>query len=153
MGSDGYEMNANNVNHVYQGHFEQDTNDVVWKPLEPLKKAKTSYIIFKMKDNVYVAGGLDCRHQVLLCCDRLNLKENTWFSCKHSLPYPLDWASVVVSDDESFAVITGRRKANYVFRKRPCYSDSIIVFTEKEGFKVMPTGLLNKRFAYVSILI
>ena len=170
VGNTGYNTT---LDRIYQGDLKEGTNDVVWKPLEPLGKAKDNYFTFKMKANLYVAGGsievlhyeetdygqqdTIMRETTLSCCDRFNLSENKWFSCQHSLPFPLQNASVVVSADETFAVITGGVEIHanvnsFYVRKRSTF-DSILVFTEQEGFKLLPTCLLNKRRYHVSMLI
>ena len=131
---------------VYLGELTEDKSDVTWKELESMQKARKFHITFKMKQHVYVAGGIDVRDKTLACCERFDLNENKWFKCHHVLPYRLYDASVVVSADETFAVITGGYKGGSI-------SDGIIIFTEQGGFKLMAANLLSERFGHVSILI
>ena len=133
-------------NRVYQGDFKADTNDVAWTELEPLRKTRGLHITFKMKDNVYVAGGFDNEFEGLSTCEQFNLLECKWVNCKHSLPYALNSASVVVSADETFAVITGGITGEQ-------FSSRVIIFTEDTGFELMATHLLNKRAGHLSMLL
>ena len=131
-------------NLVYQGDFREETNDIVWKELPPLKRARMEHFTFKLKNNVYVMGGLDEDLQYIACCERFSLKECKWFDCEFSLPYDLWDTSVVVSADETFAVITGGSSGK---------GNGVIIFTEQNGFELMTTKLLNMRYDHASILL
>ena len=131
---------------VYLGELTDNKTDVSWRELESMKKARKFHIAFKMKHNMYVAGGIDISDKTLSCCERFDLKKNKWFKCHHLLPYRLYDASVVVSADETFAVITGGYNGGRI-------SDRIIIFTEQDGFKLMAVNLLSERFGHISILI
>ena len=145
---------------VYQGELTDDKKDIIWKQLEPLKEPRCNHITFKMKDSVYVAGGSAYSLKLgnsnfLSSCERFSLKECRWFDCQHSLPYPLIRASVSVSADESFAVITGGMS----YRNIDDYDDEsmldkIVIFTEEKGFQCLgESSLLSARASHVSITL
>lgn len=146
---------------VYQGELTENKKDVIWKQLEPMKEPRCNHITFKMKDSVYVAGGSAYSLKLgnsnfLSSCERFSLKENRWFDCQHSLPYPLSRASVSVGADESYAVITGGRS----YRNIDDYDDElmvnkIVIFTEEKGFQCLggDSSLLFARADHVSITL
>ena len=71
--------------------------------------------------------------------------KRTWKNCPHKLPYRLSYASVIVSDDETFAVIIGGKKDNNA-------SSQIIIFTEQDGFQLSNKFLLKTdRFHHIAI--
>ena len=113
-------------NRVFLGELTESKTDVIWKEVESMAEARLRHIAFKMRGSIYVAGGYGNR--ILRCCERYDLSENRWSRCEHVLPYPLRYASVIVSKDETFAVITGGKTGN-----DKC-SSGIIIFTEDEGF-------------------
>ena len=131
-------------NYIFQGKLIENRTDVKWKEVESMKLPRFQHIAFKMKEYLYVTGGIDEDTS----CEKFNLYENRWVSCRHSLPYPLSYASVVVSQDETFAVITGGRKT------RLDASCGIIIFTEVEGFKCLKSDFLRiPRFYHTSMCI
>ena len=151
----GGRVNSFASSRVFRGTVSSTEKDVTWKELEPMRNARREHITFKMKENLYVVGGygrylldisLHYRDNILSSCERFDMVKNKWFTCQHSLPYPLCDASVIVSDDETFAVITGGRKENHKL------SDGCITFTEDGGFKHSKTySLLSPRWRHVSI--
>ena len=101
------------------------------------------YIVFRMKDNVYFAGGIissnkakDQRieNEKSFRFDKYNLNEHRWVKCEHTLNYPLEHASVVVSSDQSYAIFTGGQN-NWKKRGKP--GDRIIIFEEETGFTLL----------------
>ena len=93
-------------------------------------------------------------------CEKYNLKTKKWSICKHSLGSPLINASVVVSPDESFAVITGGLKERSKYLKSIESNDikmkptnSIIIFEEETGFTKLDDRMLRRRSDHVSIVI
>ena len=133
-------------NRVFLGELTENKTDVIWKEVESMAEARLRHIVFKMQDSIYVAGGYGNR--TLRCCERYDLNENKWSRCRHVLPYPLRYASAIVSEDETFAVITGGKTGN-----DKC-SSGIIIFTENEGFTTSYNSFLrNKRFHHVSLRI
>ena len=144
-------------NRVFLGELTENGTDVIWRQLESMKCARTHHIIFKMHQNVYVAGGRSelpaassyCDKQMALVnCERYDLNENKWHECSHYMPDSLALASVVVSVDETFAVITGGLK------KDDSVSDAIIIFTPDEGFVLLEkSSMLYQRSNHASIII
>ena len=141
--------NGNSSNRVFQGELSTNRKDVMWNELECLGKARRWHISFKMNGSVYVAGGYnDISNERLSTCERYDLKEMKWYKCQHSLPFALRLASVVVSTDESIAVITGGKKEDRI------YSDKVIIFTEDKGFVIFKAfSLRSVRYGHVSIRI
>ena len=110
------------------------------------------YIIFKMGRCVYITGGFSATDRPLLSCVYYDLVLKSWYTCKYSMPYHMCGASVVVSADETFAIITGGKKVPGEPKER-C-SDEIILFTEDDGFQVLRNcSLMRKRSSHVSILL
>ena len=99
-------------------------------------------ICFKLKDNLYVAGGETIAdtnvcssgstktvlHRTnLLCCDRYNLKEKTYHKYVYSLPYYVNDVDKILTDaEETFAIISRMK------------TGKCLVFTEKDGFEELP---------------
>ena len=143
-------VNGNASNRVIQGEVTKNKNDVKWIEIGPMQKKRCNHIAFKMKGNVYVAGGLSMgsTYTTLSCCERLDLNTNKWFSCEYSLPRPLYDASVVVNSDESCAVITGGFSQGWEV------SNGIIIFTESGGFSCLTRStLMSKLNNHTSVLI
>lgn len=120
------------TNMVLKGSIHNITgNDtrVIWEELCPLSQPRGYHVSFKMRNHVYVAGGKHGKsYKALISCERYDVNNNKWYPVAHSLPYPLHSASVMVSQDETFAVITGGiTTGNKVL-------NGVIVFTEKDGF-------------------
>ena len=84
---------------------------------------------------------------MLTSCEKYNFKENRWSSCEHSLPYPLADASVTVSLDETFAIITGGNN------KTGMPTNGILLFEEESGFTLLGDKMVRKRSNHVSIPI
>ena len=115
-------------------------------------KSRYEYIIFKMQRSVYVTGGFDGNEHPLVSCVYFDLALNAWYTFKYSLPFPLCNASVVVSADERFAIITGGKVDPDDSEEDSI--NSIILFTEDEGFRILQnSSLINKRSSHVSIII
>ena len=118
--------------------------------MESLGDERCNHISFKMNGNVYIIDGLP---GVLLNarCQRYDLHEKKWYKCQHNLPFPLYNAYVVVSTDESFAVIIGE----YFFlsdEEMKTYSGKVIIFTEARGFTIFaPFSLRSARDGQISI--
>ena len=110
-----------------------------------------------MKENLYAVGGrANDRSYILSSCERFDLKENRWFNCPHELPSPLVYPSVIVSEDESFALITGGcyneiiQSPDSAYMRKCHTSDAIIIFTEKDGFKYLSTSKLISKIKLLS---
>ena len=117
------------------------------------------YIVFRMKDNVYFAGGLFSPNKVederiennkTFRFDKYNLNEHRWMKCEHTLHYPLEHASVVVSSDQSCAIFTGGQNN---WKKRGKAGDRIIIFEEETGFTLLEEKMLKRRSNDVSIIM
>ena len=151
---------------VFIGEFNSSRKDFTWKAIT-LKdeKARVSPIMFKIGGNIYIAGGEAycqpdstsmARCTKLSTCLMFCTKERSWKPCIHTLPHPLSHASVFVSPDETFALITGGLKGDtdYLFNweKIGQPSDGIILFTKEKGFVIFDEAkLTTKRFSHVSI--
>ena len=92
---------------VFEGRIDNTKDDVIWRKTRPLNIFRISPIVFKMKNNVYVAGGKSNEGHILDSCERYNLTNKNWSLSEHYLPFPLnvEHASVVTSKDESEAMI------------------------------------------------
>ena len=140
-------MDFNNVisSRVFEGKLTENQQDVIWQELDSMIMARFRHVAFKMNNSVYVVGGLVVHYEDPTYCERYDLIEHKWYDSPHFLPYPLCYASVVVSEDETFAVITGGKKETHP-------SNEIIIFTEEHGFRTSNKFLLRtKRFHHVSI--
>lgn len=130
---------------VFLGEITANKGNVTWKEMEPIKKARFSHMAFKMKESLYVVGGIatcncnhwcNCSRATLSCCERYDLIEDKWYNYHHSLSYALESASAVVSLDETFAVITGGRDRDYK------ESSNVIIFTTERGFQELNNSSL-----------
>ena len=152
-------VNGNNClslsNRVFHGEFTDNEKRVTWKEVECMENARFGHIAFKMKGNVYVAGGNGADLKLLSSCERYDIKENKWFNSEHSLPYPISGASVSVSADERFSVITGgasQRSGGEQENVSFSSEDGILFFTEKNGFySLSNSNLQYKREGHVSL--
>ena len=146
-------------NRVFQGEFTENKKDVTWKELAPMEKKRCLHIAFKLRNNIYVAGGLVSADWQRQCsdagqwhcsCEQYNLEENKWSISRYRLPFPLVNASVSVSADKTFAVITGGLSKNKCIRRytRIVYKERVIaeaderigktiIFTEDKGFQLI----------------
>ena len=129
---------------VFEGELSENKNDVIWRKLEFPKIPRRHHIAFKFGDSLYIAGGFEQQGNdfaELSSCERYDFKENKWFDCPHTLPHPLVCASVVVSNDETFAVIIG----GYYRHDFGAHHESsqIITFTETEGFQLLEENILS----------
>ena len=113
---------------------------------------------------VYVIGGYvsyekrrypypDGKTIAALRCEKYNLKLKKWSLCKHKLPFPLKHASIVVAQDESYAVITGGLIGESEEFDTFIHSNWIIVFEEETGFTLLEDNMLRRRNNHVSIVI
>ena len=121
--------------------------------IKPLK-ARRHPICFKLRNNLYIAGGKDPRHEkncidcypsvdhppsrYLLnhvCCDRYNIKERVYYGTDYRLPVLYSGFSRIATDqNETFAII---KIISHPYWTKE--SDSIyLVFSESCGFKEMP---------------
>ena len=125
---------------VFIGRISEDKKDVTWTETDSLRNAREYHITFKMKGNVFVAGGVDTEYEALSICEQFSSKSNKWVISKHQLPYPLVNATVIVSKDETFSLIVGGWKKVENDNKR-ILSGEALVFTLEHGFKRLSSGL------------
>lgn len=137
--SDGRTSAVDCSTRVFRGEVTDDKRDVKWAELKPMQKRRAYPIVFKIRDNVYVAGGCSPEgHEVSHCCERYDLNKKEWFKSRYFLPYSLWRASVVVNVDEKFALITGGWSEHSKHSQL-----GIIVFTEENGFKRLKNSSLR----------
>ena len=141
---------------MFIGNLENtmSAKDILWLKVPPLIVPRYDYLISKMQTSVYVMGGFNSLDKPLSSCVYYDLVLNSWFTSKHSLPHPLCNSSVVVSKDETFAVITGGQKQTEDLLTEEICSKEIIIFTEEDGFRVLKNStLITERSSHISILI
>ena len=151
---------------IFIGELNSCKTDFKWKPITLNdENARVGPIMFKMGGNIYIAGGEAycstdstsmARCTKLSSCLMFCLKESSWTPCNFILPHPLSHASVFVSPDETFAVITGGLKGDtdylYKWEKIGHPTDDIIFFTKEKGFVLFDDMKLTKKcFSHVSI--
>ena len=191
---DGY-LDSRPSELVFLWELTNEGKSVRMKKLENMKKSRQNAIVFKLKNNVYVTGGVGgdmgrthlhgtvgyrvhgtsgnhLYDQCLLSCtERFDLTENKWYPCEYSLPKPLHSASVAVSANENFALITGgvssyqklttvpqtnnqQTSSPSSFQKQLITEcDRIIAFDEDNGFQLLESKLHYPRSNHVSIRI
>ena len=120
-------------------------------------KETSRYIVFRMKDHIYFAGGVifankneykKIENDKSCSFDKYNLNEHRWVKCEHSCPYPLEHTSVVVSSDQTCAIFTEKN-----WKKRSKQGNRIIVFEEETGFTLLEDKMLRRSSNYVSIIV
>ena len=139
---------------MYMGQLTWDKQNVRWKRLRKIPGTRRcDYMIFKMKEYVYVIGGYE-DDTAAFNIEKYNLKRKEWSICRHKLPLPLKDASIVVSQDESYAVITGGFIGENGFTEYwNILTIWIIVFEEETGFTLLKDQMLRRRNNHVSIAI
>ena len=158
---------------AFIGELNSRQNDLIWTDVNNyIAKPRVSPMIFKMGDNIYIAGGeayispndtLASRCTKLRTCISFNLKEKSWELCAYTLPYPLSHASVFVSPDETFAMITGGLRGEsfqqvlqepFRWERLGKPSKEIILFTKEKGFSIFEeANLIKSRFSHTMIPI
>ena len=120
-------------NHLFEVELTKDKTDISVKELKASKMRRAFHITFTLNGSLYMAGGEDDDYNILSSCERYDQNKKLWVDCKHTLPYPMCGASVVVSAYDTYAVITGG------LTKRPGLGGldyaAVLVFTEGEGFQ------------------
>ena len=136
---------------VFEGTLSNDMKDVTWKHLDNLKKPRKYHFTFKLGNNVYVAGGLGKNDKPRLCCERFDLETKRWFKSPHWLPYPLWLTAVDVDVNETFAAIVGGLSIR--LHNQKYVSDSVIIFSERQGFVTLKQSLNTQRSESVALRI
>ena len=131
---------------VFGGELTKDNLDIKWEILKPLSTDRFGHFAFKLKNYLYVAGGAEYGVKDILCCEMYDIDKRFWSISKHSLPYHLYKASVIVDNEENFALIIGGLK------RTAEASSKVILFTEENGFaEVENFNLYRKRYGHVSL--
>ena len=191
---DGY-LDSRPSELVFLWELTNEGKSVKMKKLENMKKSRQNAIVFKIKNNVYITGGIGgdmgrthlhgtvgyrvhgtsgnhlYDQRLLSCTERFDLTDNKWYPCQYSLPKPLHSASVAVSANESFALITGGVSSYQKMTTVPQNNnqsnsspsslqkqlitecDRIIAFDEENGFQLLESKLHYPRSNHVSIRI
>ena len=137
---------------VFIGEMQEEECDVWWKELPPLVYPRTKHICFKLGNNVYVAGGYG-DEGILSNIEKYDLSENQdscWKLHFKTLPSPLTSASVVVSKDETYAVITGGLTSAHTNYRGLC--DNHIIFTA-DDVVFSKSSLCKRRSQHISMRI
>ena len=132
---------------VFMGNLSKDETDMSWDELCPMIVPRQEHVGFKLKNRIYVVGGIGADDEVLSCCERYNIEENHWELTSYQLPYPLHEASVAVAKNEDFVLIIGGMK------NKKQISDKLIMFTEKCGFSdIDQFSLKVTRYGHASVI-
>ena len=158
----GLARNGISSNGVYEGILATDRKSVTWIELDSLAEGRHNHLTFKMKRNILVAGGVQnsiaSGVKYLLSCERYDPNAHEWNTSTHQLPFPVTNASVLVDEEENFALITGgyhRSISHGHFQMQPRNkNNNVIIYTEKDGFVIFnncPLEKLNKPHIAVRI--
>ena len=106
---------------------------------------KTSrYIVFRLKDHAYIIGGNTSRNEKdkneKLEFEKYNFKEQRWTECEHTLLYPLQYATVSVSSDQTYAIFIDRPKT---WKRKGRERTRIIMFEEETGFTLIEDKMIR----------
>ena len=131
---------------VIQGEISEESMDITWKKLRSMLNDRFGHFSFKLKNFVYVAGGAEYGTEDILCCEVYDIFNDSWSISPHNLPYHLYKASVIVNEDETYALIIGG------LMRTAEASENVIIFTEENGFEVFKDfSLHHKRYGHVSL--
>ena len=129
---------------VLQGEISEETMDIKWTKLKSMLNDRFGHFSFRLKNLVYVAGGAEYGTEDILCCEVYDISTDSWSISRHSLPYHLYKASVIVNEDETCAFIVGG------LMRTAEASEKVILFTEEGGFEVFNYfSLHNKRYGHL----
>ena len=96
------------------------------------------YIVFRMKDNAYLIGGNISTNEKdkkeKLTFEKYNFKEQIWKECEHTLLYPLQYATISLSSDLTYAIFIDRPKT---WKRNGRERTRIIMFEEENGFTLL----------------
>ena len=148
-----YPINAGKL--TFEGTISSCKDNVTWKEINSSITPRLSFISFKMKNYVYVAGGKSYAGNTIFSVERLNLISQCWEQTEYRIPIELNskHISVVLSKDESEAIIFGCK----CFACRNYNCNHIMTFDETKGFsfvkdKYISTQILCSYSNYVSIV-
>ena len=143
----GCQVNGSPSGRAFIGRLIEEETDVNWKEVESMNTPRLEHIAFKMGNSIYVAGGIGTGDTTSSSCEKYSIVDNKWEVISHSLPYPLNGASVVVGKDELYALVIGGRINNKIV------SNKVIIFTKEKGFfELCPFGLKTTRHGHVSLI-
>ena len=191
---DGY-LDSRPSELVFLWELTTEGKSVKMKKLENMKKSRQNAIAFKLGNNVYVTGGIGgdmgrtqlhgtvgyrvhgtsgsrlYDQRILSCTERFDLTDHKWYPSEYSLPKPLHSASVAISANDGFALITGGVSSYQKITNVPQNTtnltsspsslhkqlitecDRIIAFDEENGFQLLESKLHYPRSNHVSIRI
>ena len=142
---------------LWEGTLTKDQKTITWTSMKlgPIK-ARIRPICFKLKENLYIAGGQPIEatnngssdsktnRTSLLCCDVYNLQEKKLTKSVHFLPYPVDDVDKIATDaDETFALITRLSR-----RTQHGKNGNYLTFTEKYGFEELSNPAFDETSFY-----
>ena len=95
---------------VFEGEFNQDKSDINWKELPPLTKPRCFHKAVKMKNRLYIFGGLKVENggsrEILDSYEYFDFNKQEWTSNKYDFaPFSLAHLSIVVNEDETYALL------------------------------------------------
>ena len=108
---------------------------------------KSRYIVFRLKDHAYLIGGNTSIHEKdrseRLVFEKYDFKKHRWTESEHNLLYPLQYATIALSSDQTFAIFIVRSKP---WKRRGKETTRIIMFEEETGF----TLLEDKKLGFIN---
>ena len=95
---------------VFEGKFNLDKSDINWKELPPLTKPRCFHKAVKMKNRLYIFGGLKVENggskEILDSYEYFDFNKQEWTSNKYDFaPFSLAHLSIVVNEDETYALL------------------------------------------------
>ena len=141
---------------VFEGAFNKDKTDINWKELPSLLQPRCFHKAVKMKNRLYIFGGLKVENgssrEISDSYEWYDFNSKEWFSSEYDFgPFSLANTSIVVNDDETYAVlIKGYDDKDDENKNHDCkcrYEDfckcsgmPIMMFTEENGFTYLSTS-------------
>ena len=102
------------------------------------------YIVFRMKYHAYLIGGNTSTKKTdeneKLTFEKYNFKEQIWRECEHTLQYPLQYATISLSSDLSYAIFIDRPKT---WKRKGRERTRIIMFEEEAGFTLLEDKMIR----------
>ena len=99
---------------------------------------KSRYIVFPLKDHAYLIGGSTSAHEKdkneRLVFEKYSFKKLRWTKCEHTLLYPLQFATISLSSDQTYAIFIDRPKT---WKRKGRERTRIIMFEEETGFTLL----------------
>ena len=145
---------------VFEGKLNKDKSDIDWKEISPLIQPRCFHNAVKMKNRLYIFGGLKVENggsrEILDSYEFYDFNSKEWISNKYDFaPFSLAHSSIVVNDDETYAVIiksygdkddTMAKNCKCKFEDFCiCSGMPITMFTEENGFSYLSTSQTGLR--------